>query len=85
MKEKLKYNFLHVIPLHYSKFYNYFLLCCGQGCHVFAIPNVQTGTPESHFVKGGTIFKNKSFFKKAFFKKFMELPFRIATVFSEKI
>ena len=44
MKEKLKYNFLYIIPLHYSKFYNYFFLCCAQGRHFFVAPSVQRKT-----------------------------------------
>ena len=35
MKEKLKYNFLSIIPLHCSKFYNCFSLHCAQGCYFF--------------------------------------------------
>ena len=31
MKEKLKYNFLHTIPLHYFKSYK----CFAQDCHFF--------------------------------------------------
>ena len=36
-KEKLKYNFFHILLL-YSKFYNCFLRCCAQGLHYFVIP-----------------------------------------------
>ena len=35
MKEQLKYNFLSIIPLHCSKFYNCFSFYCAQGCHFF--------------------------------------------------
>ena len=48
MKKKLKYNLLHIIPLYYSKFYKFFLLCCAQGCRFFVIPSVQTGALENH-------------------------------------
>ena len=40
MKNKLKYNFLHIIPLHYSTFYNGFLLCCSLSCHFFLLYRV---------------------------------------------
>ena len=57
MKEKLKYDFFHIISLHYSKFYNCFLLfvCCAQGCRFFVISSDQTEAPESHFVKESKI------------------------------
>ena len=93
MKEKLKYNFLHIISLHYSKFYNCFLLCCAQGRHFFVVPSVKQGRPNA-ILSGGRKLKKKAhyFFKRHFFLKkgfyevvFTELPFHIATVFSSKI
>ena len=64
MKEKLKYNFLHIIPLQYFKFYDCFLLCCAQGRHFFRNNKCLTGASESHFVRGGGKIKKGSFFKK---------------------
>ena len=67
MKEKVKYNFLHIIPLHYSKFYDFFLQCCAQGRRLFVIPSDQTGASENHFVKGDkNLKKGTLFFKKVF-------------------
>ena len=80
MKEKLKYNFLRIVPLNYFKFSNCFLLCCAHGRHSICNIECSTGAPESHFVR----VQNQK--KAAFFKKsFTELPFYIATVFTAKI
>ena len=81
MTEKLKYNFLHITPLHYSKFYNFFLLGSAQGCRFFVIPSVQTGAGKPFCQRG----KNKKKRHLNLKKSFKELPFRIATVFSTKI
>ena len=78
MKEKLKYKFLYIIPLHCSKFYKYFLFCCAQGRHFFCNIECSTGT----FLSEGGILKETAFFQKSLFT---ELSFSIATVFSAKI
>ena len=66
MEEKLKYNFLHSIPLHCSKFYNCFLLCCAQGCHFFCNAEcLKQGT--------GILSKGQKFKKVPYKKNFTEL------------
>ena len=65
MKKKLKYNFLHIIPLHYSKFCNSFLLCCSLSCHLFVIPNVQKRHRKTIISGGKKIQKSTLLFNKA--------------------
>ena len=78
MKEKLKYNFLHILLLHYPKFYDSFSLCCTQGRHFFVIRVFKRGSRKL-FCLGDKIKKTLFFETKAF----TELPFRMATVFSK--
>ena len=52
MKEKLKYNFLLIIPLQYSKFYTCFLPVHVQGRDFFCNTECLTGAPESNLLGG---------------------------------
>ena len=71
MKEKLKYNFLCIISLHCSKFYNCFSLYCAQGSHFFC--NTKCSTKA---ILSGPVTKLKIFHR--------EFPFCIAIIFSKK-
>ena len=63
MKKKLKYNFLHITPFHYSKFCDSFLFCCAQGCHFFVMPSDQQGGRKANLLGG----KVKKGFTKLFY------------------
>ena len=61
MKEKLKYNFFHIIPLHYSEFYTVivFYYVALKIVAFFVISSDKTEMPESSFVKREEIFLKK--------------------------
>ena len=68
MKKKLKYNFLHIIPLHYSIFYNSFLLCCALSCHFFCYIECLTRATENHFIRRREKLKKRNLlYKKSIF------------------
>ena len=55
MKKKLKNNFLHIIPLRYSKFFNDFYSVGSLSCHFFVITSVQQGHRKTILSDGGKI------------------------------
>ena len=81
MKEKVKYDFLYIILLHNSKFYNSFLLYCTQGCNFFVKPSVQQERQKVILSSVGQKFKKKQLFLQR--KSFTYLFFQVTIVYSD--
>ena len=61
MKENL---FFYIIPLHYSQFYNCFLLCCAQSRHFFCNTKCSKKGVRKPFCQGGQ--NKKRFYRDVF-------------------
>ena len=67
-KREVKSNFLHIIPLHYSKVYNCFFLCYAQVVTFVVIPSAHQSNRKT-ILSGGAKFKKRHLFSKKGFTK----------------
>ena len=65
MKEKLKYNFLHIILIHILNLITAFYFVTVKVVTIFVIPSVQQGRRKA-ILSGGTKLKGTFFQKKGF-------------------